>query len=328
LQRRLIQYLLLSAGLFLADLLIALATGDASIPLSNLIAAVRGTADAQTHFIVFELRLPRTLVAAVIGAALAGAGAIFQSLLRNPLADPFVLGISGGAATGAVLVITTGISTVFATPLAAFVGALAAMSLVYGMGRSQGRLNTNTLLLAGVIANAFFTAVILFVMALADPSSLMRAYHWMMGHLAATSWGDLRYLIPLVMGAVAITLWDARRIQLVQLGPDTAWHLGVDVTAVERRMLFASCLLTASAVAAAGMIGFVGLITPHIVRRLFGSDFRILFPMSLASGASLLVISDTVARTILAPGELPVGVLTAALGAPVFLFLLRRKSSL
>ena len=324
-QRRLISYLFLSAILLIAVVLAALATGDASVPVRDLLATFRGMADAQTRFIILELRLPRTVVAALVGASLAGAGAIFQSLLRNPLADPFVLGISGGAATGAVLVITTGVTTILATPAAAFVGALAAMALVYGIGRSQGRLHTHTLLLAGVIANAFFTAVILFVLALADPTTLMRAYHWMMGHLAATGWKDLRYLLPFSFAATLIALWDARRIQLVQLGPETAWHLGVDVTAVERRMLFASCLLTASAVAAAGMIGFVGLITPHIVRRLFGTDFRILFPMSLVSGASLLVISDTVARTLLAPGELPVGVLTAAMGAPLFLFLLRRR---
>lgn len=327
-RRRLIHYLIFSAIVFVAAVLFALATGDASVSLPDIVATFRGLADAQTRFIILELRLPRTLVAALVGASLAGAGAIFQSLLRNPLADPFVLGISGGAATGAVLVITAGISTVFATPAAAFVGALAAMAIVYGIGRSQGRLNTHTLLLAGVIANAFFTAVILFVLALADPTTLMRAYHWMMGHLSATSWGDLRYLLPFSIAATLIGLWDARRIQLVQLGPETAWHLGVDVAAVERRMLFASCLLTASAVAAAGMIGFVGLITPHIVRRLFGSDFRILFPMSLASGATLLVLSDTVARTVLAPGELPVGVLTAAMGAPLFLFLLRRREAI
>ncbi len=327
-QHRLFHYLLVSSVVFIAAILFALAVGDASIPLRDIIATVRGLADDQTRFIILELRLPRTMVAALVGAALAGAGAIFQSLLRNPLADPFVLGISGGAATAAVIVITAGFTAFIPTPVAAFLGALAAMALVYGIGRSQGRLNTQSLLLAGVIANAFFTAVILFVLALADPTTLMRAYHWMMGHLAATGWQDLKYLIPFIVAAAVIVLWDARRIQLIQLGPETAWHLGVDVTSVERRMLFASCLLTASAVASAGMIGFVGLITPHIVRRLFGSDFRILFPMSMISGASLLMISDTIARTVLAPGELPVGVLTAAMGAPLFLFLLHRRVAL
>jgi iron complex transport system permease protein len=246
--------------------------------------------------------------------------------MRNPLADPFILGVSGGAATGAVLAITLGASWAFAPPTAAFLGALAATVLVYATARRSDGVHPETMLLVGVIANAFFSAIIMFLMAISDQTTLMRSNHWLMGHLSSAGLSNLSHLVPLTLFPAMYIAVKANRIHLLQLGIESAWHLGVDVNRLQRGMFLAACLLTAGAVSASGLIGFVGLITPHIIRRAFSADFRILFPLSLVGGAALVILSDTAARTLLAPSELPVGVLTAALGAPFFLFLLRRRN--
>lgn len=314
-------FVVLGAAL-IASAALALEFGASSF---SLLRWLGGERDAAANVVLWQLRLPRLAASALVGAALGGAGALFQALLRNPLADPFILGISGGAAAGAVIAITLGATAVFSPPAAAFAGALLAMAVVYGASRKQGAVQSETLLLVGVIANAFFSAVILFLLAVSDPTAVVKANHWMMGHLGGAGVREIWMLTPLVAAGGALVLADANRVHLLQLGAETAWHLGVDVKRIERRIYFAACLLTAGAVAAAGMIGFVGLIVPHVVRRLFTSDFRILFPLSLVGGAVLVILSDTLARTILAPAELPVGVLTALLGAPFFFVLLRRR---
>jgi iron complex transport system permease protein len=315
---------LLLGAVLAAAAAVSLAFGAVRFSPAELLGALSGDG-SEAAFVVRHLRLPRMAVSALVGAFLAAAGAVFQALLRNPLADPFVLGISGGAAAGAVVAISVGAASVLSPPLAAFLGALLAMAGVYAAASRNGTVRSETLLLVGVIANAFFSAVILFVLALANPGTLARSYQWMMGHLAGAGQTEISYLVPAGLAATALVVWQAGRIHLLQLGSETAWHLGIDVRNVERTMYVAACLFTAVAVAAAGMVGFVGLITPHIVRRLFGHDFRVLFPLSMMGGAVLLVLSDTLARTLLAPSELPVGVLTALLGAPFFFAILRRR---
>lgn len=315
---------LLLGGVLATTFVVSLVFGAVRFSPAELLAAL-GDGESEAGFVLRELRLPRTVVSGLVGAFLAAAGAIFQALLRNPLADPFVLGISGGAAAGAVIAITIGAASIISPPLAAFAGALLAMAGVYAAASRNGTVRSETLLLVGVIANAFFSAVILFALALASPGTLARSYQWMMGHLAGAGQAEIAYLVPAGLAATALVVWQAGRIHLLQLGSETAWHLGIDVRNVERVMYVAACLFTAVAVAAAGMVGFLGLITPHVVRRLFGHDFRVLMPLSMLGGAALLMLSDTLARTVLAPAELPVGVLTALLGAPFFFVILRRR---
>ncbi len=318
-------------GLLALAALVSLGIGTVAIPFGDVLGALfsgaASDAGAEAGFIVRELRLPRVLAAGFVGAALAGAGALYQALLRNPLADPFILGISGGAAVGAVLGMTVGLAGSLSLSGAAFLGALGAMALVYGAARGRGHVNTDTLLLVGVIANAFFSAVLLFLLSVARDDGLVRSVYWMMGNLASADYRALLYLSPVLAVLAVFVLRDAKRIHLLQLGAETAWHLGVDVRRTEMRMYVAASLLTAMAVTTAGLVGFVGLVIPHLIRRLFGADFRILFPLSMLGGALLLIVSDTAARTILSPRELPVGVLTAFLGGPFFYWVLRRRAA-
>ncbi len=324
-RRKLVLGLVATGGILLVSGLLSLAYGPVAITLHDIVQALLGRASDETQFILVGLRLPRTLVAMLVGAALGGAGALFQALLRNPLAEPFILGVSGGAAAAAVLTISIGLTAVFAPAAAAFAGAVAAMLIIYSFSQRGGAVRTDILLLVGVVANAFFSAVILFALAVTDSGRLMRAYNWLMGHVGSAGYVDILYLLPVVIIGAGLILSRANEIQLLQLGRETAWHLGVDTRRLETFMFVSACLLTGAAVAAAGIIGFVGLIVPHIVRRLVTSDFRVAFPLSMVGGAALLVLSDTLARTLLSPSELPVGVLTAMLGAPFFLFLLRRR---
>ncbi len=323
--RSLFTGLLILGLLLLLVGVLSLSFGAAAFGFGDMFAALAGNGETQVRFILLELRLPRTLASAFVGAALAGSGAVYQSLLRNPLADPYILGISGGAAVGAVFALTLGAQGSLSVASAAFAGSVFAMLIVYGAARRQGRVNTETLLLVGVIANAFFNALLLFLQSLASDEGIVRATYWMMGNLRSSRLEDLQLLGPVAAVAAAVVLRDARSIHVLQLGAETAWHLGIDVRRTERRMYIAASLLTAAAVTLSGLIGFVGLIVPHILRRVFGTDFRVLFPLSLLGGALLLVVSDGIARTAIAPAELPVGVLTAMLGGPFFIYLLRRR---
>jgi iron complex transport system permease protein len=279
--------------------------------------------------IIFSLRLPRVIFAGIIGASLALAGTVFQALLRNPLADPYVLGVSGGSAVGAIIGIVIGASAIpGGAALMAFTGAMAAIFLVFGIAGREQMLPTQTLLLAGVIVNAFFSALIMFLVSLSSRNELHNVLFWLMGDLSLASGREI-FLAGIAMLVISVFLYrDAKALNLLVMGEETAQQLGINVERTKKRLFFTASLLTAVAVSASGIIGFVGLLVPHMMRLMFGADHRLLLPVTALFGASFLIAADSVARTITAPTELPVGVITALCGAPFFIYLLRKKTIL
>ena len=315
--------LLLAGALFLA-----LRLGAVALTGSEFFAALRGSGPDSDRFIVVGLRAPRAMMAALVGGGLAIAGASFQALLRNPLAEPYILGISGGAAFGAVLVLAGGWVSVtsFALPIAAFAGAALAILLVFGVALSTGqRMDVRVLLLAGVVVGAFFSACIALILAVAEAPTVRSAVLWMMGSLSGASWQTVgaaaAYTLPLAF--VLVTL--ARPLNLMAIGEETATYLGADVERVKRLAYGAASFVAAAGVAFVGVIGFIGLIVPHAVRFLVGPDHRLLLPLSFIAGAGFLTFADLLARMVIRPAEVPVGVVTAFVGVPFFLLLLRRS---
>jgi iron complex transport system permease protein len=303
------------AGLALAALALAVVLGPAHVPLTELF----------TSPIVRDLRVPRALLAFLVGGALATAGASLQALVRNPLADPYLLGLSGGAGLGAVAAIALHAVGPWALPLAAFAGALGAMGLVYRLGLVGGaELDPRVLILAGVAVGAFAAAVTTALVSLSDASELRNAFLWLWGGLSGASWDTVRVMAIYAPLPLAVLYGAARSLDLLALGDEPARHLGADVARVKRRVYVAASLLTAAAVAVSGVIGFVGLIVPHVMRTLWGHRHRTLLPASFLGGGALLALADTLARTAVAPRELPVGIVTALVGVPVFTLLLRR----
>ncbi|WP_040925767.1 FecCD family ABC transporter permease [Saccharomonospora marina] len=275
--------------------------------------------------IVWQLRVPRVLLAGLVGAALAGAGAAFQGVFRNPLADPYLLGAAAGAGMAATVVMVFAPAVtgwlIGPLPLAAFAGALAGVGLSWAVGRSAGGSGTATLLLAGVAVTAFLTAVQTFVQQL-NTDTIKQVYTWTMGGLNVSSWRDLLLALPYVVLAAAVLLACARLLDVLALGDAEAASLGLRPGRVRLLLLAAASLATAAAVAVSGLIGFVGIVVPHIVRLLAGSSYRVIVPLALIGGAVFLILADHVARTVL-PGELPLGVVTAFAGAPFFAIVLR-----
>jgi iron complex transport system permease protein len=294
---------------------------DTSIPFDQNV-------DAQ---ILFVARLPRTIAGMLVGSALATAGVVFQGLLRNPLATPFTLGVSSGAALGAMLAITFHWALVVgpfsAVPLASFVGSLIAVIVVYALATARARrgLSTNVLLLAGVTLNAFFSALILFVQYFADFADAFRAIRWLMGDLDVSSYQPIYAALPLLVVAAIAFAWLPRALNVLTLGTEAAEARGIDVRRAQRVAFFSASLATGAAVSVGGPIGFIGIVVPHLVRLLVGSDHRAVLIASALFGAAFLVLCDTLARTIIAPIELPVGVVTALIGGPFFLWLLIAK---
>jgi len=284
---------------------------------------------ASESSIILDLRLPRILSGALVGSALAMAGAVLQALLRNPLADPFVLGISSGAAVGAVLAILFGLGSTFlgtyAVPGFAFGGALFTLFLVYFIARVEGRARTNTMLLAGVIVSSFFSAVIMFLISATSDEQIYNVTFWLMGNLEYMASQPLGVVFLYLVAGGGILLALARDFNLLSLGEETASELGVDVERVKKTAFIFASLITGAVVSVSGLIGFVGLIVPHVVRMIWGPDHRFLLPASALVGAMLMVVADTLARTVMAPTEIPVGVVTAMGGAPFFVYLLRKK---
>ena len=319
-----------AGSLLLAGLLLVLAValgvtlGGVRLSFSDLVSG-RGPA-GETARIVASLRLPRVLLAAIVGACLALAGASLQALLKNPLADPFLLGTSGGAATGAAFAVMAGLSPLL-SPAAAFAGAVLATVTVAALARRGGRLDLQRLLLAGLIANAFFSALLLLVFSVASGEAARTMIFWMMGSLADATPGKALALLPYAAAAGAVLLSSASRLNLFAVGEENAAALGVDIEKSKQWIFLAASLLTGAAVAFAGVIGFVGLLVPHAARAAAGNDQRVLLPVSALSGAALLVAADALARTAFAPAELPIGAVTAALGAPLFAWLLLRSRS-
>lgn len=286
--------------------------------------------DATGKTILFSIRLPRILIAAIVGAALSASGIIFQALLRNPLADPYILGISGGAAVGAIIgIILSGMIGGLTIPGgvsgAAFAGAMITLILLFGASGARQDGRGNTLLLTGVIVNAFFSAVIMFLIAISQNDRVHNILFWLMGDLSIAEGGDV-LVAGIVLGAgFLIMMAYARSLNLLITGEETAMQLGIDVAKTRKILLVTASTVTAVAVSVSGTIGFVGLIIPHILRLLLGPDHRLLLPAAILLGAAYLVIADTIARTIMAPAELPVGVITALCGAPYFIYLMRRR---
>jgi iron complex transport system permease protein len=293
----------------------------------NLWAALTAPPDASPdHVILFRTRLPRILLGAIVGACLATAGAALQGLLCNPLACPHVLGISAGAAVAGVLALIAGADPVSPlVPIAAFGGALGAIAIVASAARAGGRTTPHAVLLVGIVCTAIAAAVIMLVNALASYTQAQGVLFWIMGSLSTQSYGLIA--LAWIYGLVGLgwLLRHAQHLNLLAGGEEDALHLGVDVERVRRAVFVAASLLVGAAVSVSGMIGFVGLIVPHVLRLVLGPDQRLLLPASFLAGAAFLVWTDTLARTLLAPTELPVGVITALTGGPFFIYLLRRS---
>jgi len=311
--------LLASLGLSLWAGSLRLSWGEiAGILLGN------GRADPTHAAIVLRVRLPRAALAALVGAGLGAAGGAFQGLLRNPLADPYILGVSGGAALGAVAALSLGLGSPLAVPAAAFLGAMGALGFVYVVARAhQG--SPHTLILSGVMVGSFCSALLLFLLWTSPSDPMRTAIFWLAGDLSGASPGWLP-AAGLWAGVAFLVLWlQAPALDLLTQGEETAADLGLDVGRARLLLLGAAGGLTAAAVALAGLVGFVGLVVPHAVRLVWGPGHRRLLPASALLGAAFLLSADAVARTVLAPAEIPVGVVTALVGAPFFLYLLRQK---
>jgi iron complex transport system permease protein len=318
-----------------ALLLICLQFGTQWIGLSQIIDIVgqvlrEGTVGSDhigtTGMILFQVRLPRVLLGFLVGACLASVGVVLQALLRNPLADPYVLGVSSGAALGVALAILLGVGTTMVTfavlPLCGFAGGLLSLVVVYRMAVSYGRLPIHALLLGGVILNAIFSAMIMFVTSIMEPNRSVGTMTWLMGTLTAPSYPALAILACYVMGGLFLLLKQARRLNILTLGEESARSLGVETEHVKRLVYLLSALITGAVVSVSGMIGFIGMVIPHAVRLMLGADHRLLLPASALVGGMYLMIADTVARTLLTPAEIPVGIVTAIAGGPFFIYLL------
>jgi iron complex transport system permease protein len=316
------------AAALVAAILASIRFGSVPVGFAEILDALAGRGPETTRVIVTELRIPRALLAALVGGGLALAGAVFQALLRNPLAEPYILGISGGAATGVVLALAAGwVSAVsWALPLAAFAGAGLAILLVFGVALSADRrMDVRVLLLAGVVAGAFFAACIALVFALSSAATLRSAVIWMMGSLGSATWRTVAVVAAYTLPLAVVLVGLARSLDLMAIGDETARYLGTRVEGVKRAAYGIASLIAAAGVAFVGVIGFVGLVVPHGVRLLLGSGHRRLLPLSFLAGGAFLTLADLIARTVAAPAEIPIGVVTAFVGVPFFLLLLRRS---
>jgi iron complex transport system permease protein len=330
--RRLLLVCAALAGVLVLVSLAAVSFGVVPIPTGDLLLTLlrrtigeSGPLSAVNEQIVLETRLPRVVLGMLVGASLAVAGAGFQALLRNPLADPYVLGVSSGAALGAIASLALAPQMKVAMPLAAFAGAMLTISGVYLLGRRGGQLDSYTLLLAGIITASFLSAMIMFLMTTLPSGDLRGMAFWLMGDLSIKPPVEL-YRLYAVAGVAFLAIYFAGAdLNLLLTGEQEARHLGVNVARVKLVVYLAASLLTGLAVSLAGAIGYVGLLVPHVMRLVVGSDYRILLPAAALGGAITVVLADTLARTVVAPTELPVGAMTALVGAPVFLFLLRRR---
>lgn len=317
----------------LVGMVLCLQYGTERIPLQEVMriimapgAAAESASGVSPAVILWEVRLPRLLLAYLVGASLAVVGAALQALLRNPLADPYILGISSGAALGAALALQFGVTWAFggfsAVQLVAFLFAAATIGVLYRIAGADGRIPVQTLLLAGVIINAILSALILFITSLSDSTSAFRLFFWLMGSLATLGYTGLGALAAIVLMGIGLLCAQGRNLNLLSLGEDPAQGLGLDVERIKRVIFVTTAFLTGAVVAVSGLIGFVGMIVPHAVRMVLGPDHRLLLPASALIGGTFLAVADTVARSLLAPTELPVGVITALCGGPFFIYLL------
>lgn len=315
-------------------MIIASTIGSAHIPFATLwnvlldklpFIGIEPTWAGSVETIIFDIRLPRVFLAGLVGAALAVAGATYQGLFRNPLADPYLIGVAQGAALGAVAGFLLPVSWQAASiPLLAFFGALVAVAIVYSIAKVGKTLPMMTLILAGVALGAFLAAITSYLM-IASGDKLHGIISWLLGTFSLTNWWQVTMVIPYISIGIIIIWLHARPLNVMQLDEEQAQQLGINVEQVKLILLGAATLITAAAVCFCGIIGFVGIIVPHAVRLIWGPDHRFLLPLATLAGAIFLILADTAARTMLAPNEIPVGVITAFLGAPFFLYLLRQK---
>jgi iron complex transport system permease protein len=320
--------LALGALLVLVDLA-ALRIGQVEVSWSEiwrLLTGGEGVPEGSRR-IVLGLRLPRILLGTAVGASLASSGTVFQALLRNPLADPYLLGLSGGAALGAAIVILGGMAGVhpLLLPAAAFLGALLALLAVTRMAAASRQPGSATIILAGVMVSAFCSALVMLLNSLSPSGRVHGTLLWMMGSLASPPPGILAPLLGAAVAGVLYLTLSGHHLNVLSLGEETARQIGIDAVAARNRFLVAASLITGLSVAASGLVGFIGLVVPHVLRNFFGADHRFLVPASALAGGAVLVLADSGARSLLPPAEIPVGVITALVGAPFFLFLLRRR---
>lgn len=308
-------------------IILSLAIGSVFISPTELWKILRGMGEDKFAFIIWNIRLPRTVLIALTGAALSGSGAAYQGLFRNPLADPFLIGVASGAGLGAVIAMSIqwpySLWGLMAIPAAAFISALLTVFIVYFLARVGQTVPTTNLILAGVAFSSFATSLTSFLM-LRSTSEVRRALGWLLGGASQAGWTAILAMLPYLVIGLGILILFGYRLNLLQFGDDQAQHMGVNVTRTKTILLIASSLATAAAVAFSGIIGFIGLVVPHIMRLWFGADYRRLIPLSIIGGASALLFSDILARVVLSPQEIPVGIITALAGAPFFLWVLRR----
>jgi len=316
--------------LLILVLLAASVVGSEHLPLSSSLCSVFSGGSAgcnlteQQRAILWEIRLPRILLAASVGASLAAAGAGYQALLRNPLAEPYLLGVSNGAAVGTMMALVFFSSFEWTRPVMAFAGAIAATFLVYRLARGRAGASPERLILAGVIVTTFLSSAIVFITTLMDATRVRSFTFWLLGDLSGTTSGLLWIaLIASLAGALVMTL-HSRSLNLMMLGERDAFDLGVEVERVRLTVFLAAGLLVGASVASSGSVGYVGLVVPHLVRLSFGGDNRLVIPAATIAGSIFVVTADTLARTLIAPRELPVGAITALVGAPLFIYLLKK----
>ncbi len=319
---------------------VCLGFGTQAIPYSRILAVVIGAVVSPfaeqnigdpTSIILLQVRMPRVVLAFFVGGSLAMVGVALQALLRNPLADPFVIGISSGAALGAAIALLFGVGismgSISALPICAFAGALLALMIMYRISLVQYGFSVYTLLLAGVVLNAIFSAFIMFLTSIADPNRAFGMYAWLMGTLTGPDWPTMGMLLLYLTVGLIVLGTHAQSLNLLTLGEETARSLGVDVERVKKSVFLAAALLTGAVVSFSGIIGFVGLIIPHAIRLVVSADHRLLLPVGGLAGGMFLMLADTVARTALSPSEFPVGVITALVGGPIFLWLLTTRQT-
>ena len=325
-RRRFITVLAALALLLAGSILLALLVGGGGLDL----AAAWREPSSPDHDILFYSRLPRVLLGVIVGFALSSGGVAFQSLLRNPMADPYILGVSGGAALGSVVAVSLGLAFTWVSSVA-FLAALGSLLLIYWIAQTKGRLPVYSLLLTGVIFNAFSFALIMFINSLVSFEQAHRIWYLMVGSLEAESYGKILVVAAFVLSGFAILFFHAGKMNLMAMGDQAAQYLGLDVEKFRRHIFFAASLMIGATVSLSGLIGFVGLFIPHMVRLWLGSDHRLLLPASALFGAAFLVLADLLARSVLSGSDyqrqIPVGVITALIGGPFFVYLIKKPSS-
>ena len=313
-------YFTIAILFFFLTVIISISAGAVKIPLQEIINVFTGNGDETSRTIIFNLRLPRVIGAAVVGMGLSVVGAFFQGLLRNPMADPYVLGISSGAAFGATIAIILGLG-LFGLSFLAFISSLAVVIFVYTISKTGSKVSMTTMLLAGIAISAFISAIISLLMLL-NHDEFTRIVFWTMGGFSLTNWNSIAFSAPIIIIGSFVMYVFSRDLNAILTGEEVAEHLGVNTEFIKKIILVLGSLVTATAVSVGGIIGFVGLIVPHVSRLIVGPDNRILVPFSALSGAIFLTLADTLARFILRPTEVPIGIITATFGGPFFLYLL------